>query len=131
MLNSRLLGMQLTAGVGLSLLAYSFLDLKSYLASLIGYILFSINLMILTWLSGVAVAQVSGNKGFIMPRKSLIFFLAGLKFVGLVAVLYLSLVYYSLPATYFAFGALVSLGVYLFLYMTEYLKKLGAVKADT
>lgn len=98
----------------------------SLYALLMGYGAFSLNSILVVWLSQQAIGQAASSQKTGAP-KWLVGLLAFIKFSLLVAVLYYAIIVWQLPILYFAGGATVGLFLFLGFFISDYLRKLSAV----
>jgi len=123
--NKKTLGL---LGVGLLVLgavAFSLAERGVALALLAGYILFSINYILLARISaGLLVISQAGVPSSRM--KAGLLFGTALKFLSLSAALYMLIVYWQLSGIYIAVGSLISLLLLTSLLVVSYMKSLGS-----
>lgn len=109
--------------VGTLAVGSQFLSGEQSLALFLGFLLFSLNILAMSYLASVAMKSMNGS---LTRSTKLVAGLLGLfKFSLLVGGLYLGLIYYNLSGVHFGAGALLALLVILWNYATGYLKSLA------
>ena len=109
--------------VALGVISANFFHGKEQISILLGFGLFSLNLMLMVFLSDLAVRSTRGES--LTVNKFLVFGIGFVKFALLVLGLYLSLIHYKLPGVYLGGGALVALVLVLWGFTTNYLRNLA------
>lgn len=119
----------LNAGIGIvsSFALYQFvgrgLDAISFGS---GFFLFLVNALIIASLSGTLIkVSLGGGESAAGYAKKAGIFLGILKVVGLFAALYVALIYFALPPTFFALGSFAALISVVSSFAIDYLKRLG------
>ena len=117
----------LTLSLGVLLLlavASAFEERNVGIALLAGYVLFSVNYIMLARIYG-GLVQVS-QTGLTSPSlKTWLLLSSGIKFLGLIAALYALIVLWKLPGLYIALGSLLSLFLLTGLLLASYMKSFG------
>ncbi|MBC7661793.1 MAG: hypothetical protein H7249_19025 [Chitinophagaceae bacterium] len=98
------------------------------IALLSGYLLFSLNYILLARIYA-GLVQVSQTGATSRAMKIWLFAGSGIKFLGLIAALYALIVYWKLPGLYIAVGSLFSLFLLTSLLTTSYLRSYGSSTA--
>ena len=104
----------------LIIVGLQFLTSSDFVALLVGYGLFAVNIMTMAFL-GLLVVK-SGQDPEFTKYRSVALLLGMFKFAILVIGLYLSLIYFRLSGIHLGGGALAALVVILWVYTTQYLK---------
>lgn len=112
-------------GLFLSFASFQLTQTKNALSILLGYVSFSSNMLIVTWLAQLATIGITGH-GYSKKRSALMPLLGGLKFLALIAILFISIVRYEMPPLYIAGGALVGLITFVWLFAVRYLKDMAS-----
>ena len=114
---------------GLAVLAVSsqFLAGQETTALVLGFFIFSLNIMAMSLLAGLII---KASKGELPKGKKVVALILGfVKFIVLAAGLYVGLVYLDLPGIYFGVGALLALVSVLWNFTTSYLKSLNQLES--
>lgn len=115
------------AAVPLALISSQFLDRLEAVAAVSGFVLFSLNIIAMSFLAATLVQSTNGELSRL--QKGLAMVAGLLKFLLLAGGLYIGLVQFELPGVFFGLGALIALFSVLWNFVTAYLRSLAEIQS--